>query len=98
MNSIPLDEQETIINISPKKVDEKADVYSSDPVIIRKLEKLTKGSRNEVMLEKKDDISIQVRVPRNWIKIAPPRRVNMTEEQRRLAAERLRTAREGKKN
>lgn len=43
------------------------------------------------------DGSMVVRLPYSWFKApAPPKQINMTEEQRRATAERLREARESK--
>lgn len=98
MNSISVEEQETIINLYPRKIKETADIYSSDPSMIKKLEKLMQKTDGDVVVTKSDDISIQAEVPRNWIKISPPRKVNMSEEQKQKSAARLRAAREARKN
>ena len=98
MNSISIEEQETIINLYPRKIKETADVYSSDQKIKKKLENLRQKTDGDVVVTKSDDISIQAEVPRNWIKISPPRKVNMSEEQKQKSAERLRAAREARKN
>ena len=42
------------------------------------------------------DGSVVYYVPKAWVKISPPRKVNMTDEQKAVAAERLRKYREPK--
>ena len=39
------------------------------------------------------DGSVMYHVPASWVKIRPPRKVNMTDEQRAALAERLKSAR-----
>lgn len=51
------------------------------------------ASKDDITLERQDDESATFIVPRKWIKVQPPKQVNFTEEQRALAAERLRQAR-----
>ncbi len=41
---------------------------------------------------------IYAKVPQRWLRIAPPRKMNLTEEQRRVAAERFKKYREGGKD
>lgn len=98
MNRCAFEEQETTINMYPKKIDEMADVYTSDPVMRNKLMKLREAEPESVEIEKEDEVGLFVRVPRKWIKISIPRKVSMSEEQRAASAERLRRAREEKKN
>lgn len=42
------------------------------------------------------DGSVVYHVPKAWVKISPPRKVNMSEEQKAISAERLRRYRESK--
>lgn len=84
------EEQETIIRRSA--ADGHWDVWTDDPVWLRKLSKLRNKEGVEVVEEKEG--MIRVLLPRKFIKCSPPRKVS--EEQRRAAAERLRKAREAK--
>ena len=91
----PIIEQEVTINIYPKQVDEYADVYSSIPAWTERLRKLS--AANPDMTSVSDlDPGIIVRVPRDWIKVRPPHRVTMTDEQKRQNSERLKAYRESK--
>ena len=95
---IPIDEQETTINILPKQQDEYATVYTCIPSVVKRMRKLF--IRDPLPFHKMKDMgdSILCEVPRNWVKISPPRRVNLTDEQREASVERLRIAREKKAN
>lgn len=92
--AIPLDEQETIINLSPAQVSKKAQVYSCMPNMVGKLRKYAKERPDDVQIEKDEGDMVFASVDRSWIKIAPKRR--MSEEQRIAAAERLAKGRSGK--
>lgn len=85
--STPLEEQETIINISPNQVSVTASVYSSLQSHINKLWKLHEQYPDDVKIIRDDKYGTEFEVPRKWIKVKPPRKVS--EEQRLAAAERL---------
>ena len=53
-------------------------------------------SHPEIQIKRNKDGSIFTHVPLSWVKISPPRKVVMTDEQKQRAAERLRKAREKK--
>ena len=62
-----------------------------------RLAKLAKENPDDVKLMITNlDGSVVYHVPRNWVKISPPRKVNMTDGQKAVAAERLRKYRESK--
>lgn len=71
--------------------------YSSEKKWVSKIEKYAE-SNPEVVIKRKDDdegiISIIAEIPKKWIKISPPRKVNLTDEQRQALAERMRNARQ----
>ena len=77
-------EQETIITFNA--AEKTANIYSSDPVWIRKIKNM-KGSR-------KYSIGYEVDVPKSYIKVSPPRQYS--EETKKKMAERLRKARQNK--
>ena len=83
----PLDEQETVINIAPVQVREKAYVYTSIPHELNRLWKLHEQYPDEVEISTDDKYGTEFIVPRDWVKIKPKRQ--LSEEQRRIAAERL---------
>ena len=59
-------EQETIITFNAQE--EKATIYSCDPVWMRKIQKI-KGSH-------KLSIGMEVTVPKKWVKITEPRKLS----------------------
>ena len=93
--SIPMDEQETTVNMYPRSVDEKAYIYTSIPSVEKRLKKFSE-QYEEVILEKQDYNGSFFTVPLKWITIKPPRKSNMTEEQKQAARERLMAARANK--
>ena len=96
---INLDEQETTINYYPTRYDCWADFYSSSPSEIRRFKKYAEMNPEHVRIEKEDSVGIFGKVHSSWVVgIRPPRRVNMTEEQRQAARDRLAAGRTGKKS
>lgn len=85
-------EQETVITIDPSE--KRAYVYSCIPATMRKLESLSE--HEDVIIELDDDIGFMISCPAKWIKIRPPRKNNMTEEQKAAKAEILKRVREEK--
>lgn len=90
-NKIPvtLDEQETTINLFPKQVSDRADVYSCVPAMMAKLRKLAESFPDDVRIEKEDQIGLFASVPQSWVTIRKPRQMNYTEEQKQVMRERL---------
>ena len=86
--SVPYEEQETVINFLPSNVTDKANIYSADPHIIKRLKKLALKHPTEVILEKEDKYGVSYVIPRNWVSFKPKR--HMSEEQKQKNAERLR--------
>ena len=60
--------------------------------MVRRL-KATHPGEVEIVTENEDG-SILARMPYSWMRVVPKRRVEMTEEQKAAAAERMRKARE----
>lgn len=89
--SIPVDEQETVINID--YLDGIAYVYSNNKPMMRRLEKMKTEYEDEVSVEKQDASCIMVKVPVDWIKIRPKIKREMTEEQKEKMREVARIAR-----
>lgn len=78
------EERETIINWNQSETD--AHVYTFDSRIIRRLE--TVGVEIRV---NETTGAVEATIPKKWIKINPPR--VLSEEQRKIAAERLKSIR-----
>ena len=83
----PLDEQETIINIDPKQISDKASVYTTIPSMLSRMWKLYEQHPDEVELISDDKYGSEFKVPRDWVRIKPKRQ--MSEEQKQKMAERL---------
>ena len=83
------EEQETVIRRSA--ADDKWDVWSDDPVWVRKIKRL--ATRDDVDVIEESESSIRALLPKRFVKASPPRRVS--EEQRKASAERLARARRG---
>lgn len=92
----PKDEQETTINMFPKTVSSKAEIFTCIPTEITKLRKLASEYPSEVAL-KEDDGCIFCTVPVSWVRISPKRKCNLTQEQKQANAERLKAYMEAKR-
>ena len=83
-------ERETIINFN--EAEPTASVYTFNRSLQSKLNKLL-GSNSDISLKYSDEERAEYIVPKKWIKVSPPRQVNLTDEQRAAAAERLSASR-----
>jgi len=90
-NKIPIDEQETTINIFPAQITKKAEIYSCVPSMVSRLKKLAANRPDAVRILDEDNLSVTVEVDRSCIKISPKRLIS--DEQRKAASERLAAAR-----
>ena len=75
-------------------------VSFSQKKFLNRMKKIKNDRPDEVeIIAENEDGSICARIPMSWVKITPPRNGRaFTEEERKLAAERLRIAREKKKD
>lgn len=74
-------------------VDKYATFCSSERKWINKIYKLKEKYPNEVHIEVYDednDGMIIAHVPKSWMKVSPPKQMNLTEEQKAERAERMR--------
>ena len=81
--------------------DKHATFSSSETKWINKIAKLHEQYPNEVEIvcEAADNYGMVVaHIPKSWFKISPPKKVNLTEEQRAARAERMRQFKKPKKN
>lgn len=83
-------ERETIINFN--EAESTASVYTFNRSLQSKLNKLL-SSNPDISLKYSDEERAEYIVPKKWIKVSPPRQVNLTDEQRAAAAERLSASR-----
>lgn len=77
-------------------VDKHATFCSSETKWINKILKLQESHPDEVKIAyapEDNDGMIVAHVPKSWFKLSPPRKREMTDEQRAAAAERLASAR-----
>ena len=77
-------------------VDVTATFCSSERRWINKMIKLSESFPDEVQIKympEDNDGVILVHLPKNWLKISPPKKVNLSEEEREKRAERFREIR-----
>ena len=74
-----------------------ATLYSSETKWIRKIKQLKLEYPNDITIKNEDSESIVVHIPKSWLKVTPPRKMTLTDEQREAAKERMLTARKNKK-
>nr|MBQ4456586.1 hypothetical protein [Clostridia bacterium] len=93
-------EQETIINFNEEE--STAQVYTFNRSLQTKLRKLSEERPEECRIDPDErrtcgGAAAAYIVPKSWVKVAPPRKVTMTEEQVEAARERMREARKAKR-
>lgn len=86
-------ERETIINYNNEE--DAAHIYTWNKTLIKKLSALL-SERQDITCKYSDEECATFIVPKTWVKVSPPRKVNLSEEQKAEAAERMRKARESK--
>lgn len=77
-------------------VEKRATFTSGERKWINKIIKLAAARPEEVEIvcfPDDNDGYILAHIPKSWLKISPPKKMNLSEEQRAAAAERLRSAR-----
>ena len=92
-----MDFKETSINYL--NVDEQATFCSSEKKWINKILALHEKYPDKVQIKyypEDNSGMLYAHIPKNWLKVSPPRQVNYTEEQKAAMAERLAAAREKK--
>jgi len=86
-------EAETIINYN---MEEKfANVFTHDPAVIRRLEKLSAERPECTPGYNQSSRGKSFDVPKTWIKVSPPVKRQLTDEQRAELSERMKTLRSG---
>lgn len=77
-------------------VDDSASFCSSETKWINKILKLKESHPDEVQIQvmpEDNDGMMLAQIPKSWLKISPPKKREMTDEQRAIVAERLANAR-----
>ena len=93
-NSIPVDEQETTINMYSTHVSKCAEIYTCINTMMRRLRKIALQYPEEVTIRDDDYGGMFCTVPASWIRITPKRKCNQTEEQRKANGLKLAAYRE----
>lgn len=93
MTKLSAYEKETIIIYNG--ADETASVFTYHTTLQNKLNELV-GKNPDIKVTGQGEEWVRYEVPKSWIKVNPPRKRDMTEEQRAAAAERLANARKKK--
>lgn len=76
-------------------------ISTDDRSVICRIRKLAAEYPNEVDIKyqpEKNNGYLYGTIPRKWFRIAPPRKVTLTEEEKAAAVERLKAGRKGAKN
>lgn len=100
MEHISLDEQETVIEYY--RTDDKLDIYTSDQTMITKLKKLVaKSDEYGVVHEDKSDdgrtLTMEVKAPKEVLRLVSKSKLDFTDEQRRAMSERMKAINEAKR-
>lgn len=74
-----------------------ATLYSSEAKWMRKIKQLKTDYPDSVQIINETSESMVVHIPKSWLKVTPPRKMTLTDEQRAAAKERMLTARKNKK-
>lgn len=73
-----------------------ATLYSSEAKWMRKIKQLQSDYPNDVQIMNETSESMVVHIPKSWLKVTPPRKMTLTDEQRAAAADRMTKARQKK--
>ena len=80
-------------------VDNHATFCSGERKWVTKINKLKEQYQDEVQIIQSPESNggiILAHIPKSWLKVSPPKKVNMTEERRQQLAENLKKAREAR--
>ena len=76
-------------------------VSSDQQKMINRVRKLAEAYPDQVTVlnqPEQNDGCIYAKMPADWLKLSPPRKIEMTDQQKAELAERLKTARESRTN
>ena len=74
----------------------RASVYSCIPSTVKKLYQLAEHEEAEIDMD--NSYGLTITVPQSWIKIRPPVKRQLTDEQRAALVERMKNVKKGKDN
>lgn len=83
--------------------DDYVTVYTNEKIYVQKLRAMYKANQGDfkswkVYKDKGEPDTIQAQVPKKWFRfVAPPRKINLSEEEKVKRAERMAKAREARK-
>ena len=83
-------ERETIINFNEEE--KTASIYTYNKALRNKRNKLV-GVNPDIHVIRSSDEMSEFEVPKSWIKVSPPKQVNLSDEQRAAIAARLQASR-----
>lgn len=86
-----IDSKETAIEYLA--CDSTARFYSGETKWINKMRKYAEEYPEDVIITKDNEWGLMALIPKSWLKVSPPRKVALSEEQRRSRAETLMAAR-----
>lgn len=87
------EEKETIISYN--QAEDTASVFTFEPRKIRELRKCAEDLPEECKIVREGpEEAIEFEVPKKWIKVKPPKKLDLTEEQREVLRERMKRIRE----
>ena len=92
MPKLSIQEQEVHVCIDEES--KMAKIYCSSSRWIKKLDKVT--DRVKIHKQGRSVVAVEYMVPEKYIKVAKPRKLKLTDEQRAAASERLKKARSKK--
>lgn len=81
-----LEERETTVNYTD--ADSVATVMSYNAAMAARLKRLLAEHPDEVTLVWESEGGVEVRVPKKWVRVSPPRKVEYTDEQLEVMRER----------
>lgn len=79
--------------------DNHATFSTTEPKWIRKITTLSKTNPDEVQIiytPEQNNGALYAHIPKSWLKVSPPKKMSLTDEQRAAAAERLSKSRKKK--
>lgn len=80
-------ERETIILYNEEE--QTAEVYTCNEAMKRKLTKLHEDGTEGIAFVRSDEYSVTYTVPKKWVKVSPPKKMNLTDEQREARKQRM---------
>lgn len=87
-------ERETIVSMDD--AEGVAHIYTAMQTWKNRMAKLAAANPDDVRLVRSDDVGVEYEVPKTWVRISRPVRINLTDEQRAANIARLKAAREAK--